>query len=134
VSELVPTEFWQGVEQFNRQEYYDCHDTLEAIWMEAMEPQKTFYQGILQMAVALYHLGNANWQGAVTLLGESIYRLNRYTPEYAGVNVAQLLEQAQALLIRLQEGGKEQVEAIASQLQASSSEIGCPHIARHLSE
>ncbi|XQQ07818.1 MAG: DUF309 domain-containing protein [Leptolyngbya sp. IPPAS B-1204] len=69
MSEEMPPEFWQGIEEFNQQQFYACHDTLEAIWMEAIEPQKTFYQGILQIAVALYHLGNQNFRGAIILLG-----------------------------------------------------------------
>jgi hypothetical protein len=127
-NESLPYEFWLGVEQFNQQEYYDCHDTLEAIWMEAMEPDKTFYQGILQLSVALYHLGNGNWQGTVTLLGESIHRLNRYQPDYEGVDVGQLLEQARELLAVLQAGGAEQVMAIVNQLQTSSNTLARPHI------
>jgi uncharacterized protein len=100
--EVEPT-FWDGVEQFNQRQFYACHDTLEAIWMEAMEPQRTFYQGILQIAVALYHLGNANLRGATILLGEGANRLRRYQPDYAGINVAHLLEQSTDLLIQLQQ-------------------------------
>ena len=44
MNEIVPEEFWQAVEQFNQEQFYACHDTLEAIWMEAPQPQKTFYQ------------------------------------------------------------------------------------------
>jgi predicted metal-dependent hydrolase len=36
---MLPNEFFQGVEQFNQQEFYACHDTLEALWMEASEPE-----------------------------------------------------------------------------------------------
>ncbi|MGK7902131.1 MAG: DUF309 domain-containing protein, partial [Hormoscilla sp.] len=31
----LPSAFWQGIEQFNQQEFYACHDTLEALWIEA---------------------------------------------------------------------------------------------------
>ena len=48
-----PEEFWLGVEQFNAGQFYACHDTLEALWIEATEPEKALYQGILQIAVAL---------------------------------------------------------------------------------
>jgi uncharacterized protein len=102
MEEEVEPAFWDGVEQFNQQQYYTCHDTLEAIWMEAMEPQRTFYQGILQIAVALYHLGNANVRGATILLGEGTNRLRRYQPIYAGVDVAALVEQSVDLLTKLQ--------------------------------
>lgn len=83
-SEILPSEFWRGITEFNQGEFYACHDTLEAIWMEAGEPEKTFYQGILQMAVALYHLGNRNVRGAIILLGEGMHRLRRYESDYGG--------------------------------------------------
>jgi len=103
VTEEVEPAFWEGVEQFNRQQFYACHDTLEEIWMEAMEPQRTFYQGILQIAVALYHLGNANLRGATILLGEGSNRLRRYQPTYAEVDVTALVTQSTELLARLQQ-------------------------------
>jgi hypothetical protein len=115
----IPSEFWQGVEQFNQQQFYDCHDTLEALWMEAMQPDKTFYQGILQIAVALYHLGNGNWRGAVTLLGEGINRLRYYQPTYAEVDVAQLIDQSADLLAVLQEQGADRIVELAQQLDST---------------
>ncbi|MEB3117204.1 MAG: DUF309 domain-containing protein, partial [Limnothrix sp.] len=56
------TPFWQGIEEFNRGEFYACHDTIEALWVVANEPERTFYQGVLQVAVALHHLSNLNWR------------------------------------------------------------------------
>ncbi|NJR37899.1 MAG: DUF309 domain-containing protein [Leptolyngbyaceae cyanobacterium CSU_1_4] len=102
-SESLEPAFWDGIEQFNQQEFYACHDTLEAIWMEAREPQRTFYQGILQIAVALYHLGNANLRGATILLGEGLNRLRRYQPIYAEIDVTALVIQSAELLTQLQQ-------------------------------
>lgn len=87
----MPPEFWQGVAQFNSGQFYACHDTLEALWIEALEPEKSFYQGILQIAVALYHLGNKNVRGAMILLGEGSNRLRRYPSDFAGIDVDDLL-------------------------------------------
>ncbi len=109
MTQELPEEFWQGVEQFNQGQFYACHDTLEALWIEASEPQKTFYQGILQIAVALYHLGNSNWRGAVILLGEGINRLRRYPPTYGGIDVDELLISSATLLKALQELGPEKI-------------------------
>jgi uncharacterized protein len=111
MSETMPQEFWQGVEQFNSREFYACHDTLEALWIEATEPEKTLYQGILQIAVALYHLGNHNWRGAVILLGEGSNRLRRYPSSYGGIDLDELLDQSVALLKLLQEMGPDKITA-----------------------
>ncbi len=99
----IPAEFWQAIDQFNQQEFYDCHDILENLWMEAAEPQRTFYQGILQIAVALYHLGNQNHRGAVILLGEGSRRLWHYRPSYFELDITQLVEDSGTLLTLLQE-------------------------------
>lgn len=99
--QAVP-EFWQAVEQFNRGEFYACHDRLEALWIEAVDPDKTFYQAILQLAVACYHLGNGNLRGATLLLGEGINRLRRYPADYGGIDLDQLLLDSRQLLDALQ--------------------------------
>ncbi len=102
MSDAFPPTFWQGVEQFNQQEFYACHDTLEAIWLEATDPERSFYQGILQIAVAFYHLGNGNWQGAVTLLGEGLNRLSRYRQDDTGLDLDRFQDECYALLQQLQ--------------------------------
>lgn len=103
MTDTMPDEFWQGVNEFNQGEFYACHDTLEALWMQASEPDKTFYQGILQIAVALYHLGNSNWRGTAILLGEGMNRLGRYAPSYGGIDVDELLGDSAVLLKAVQQ-------------------------------
>ncbi len=120
-SDFSSKEFWQGVEQFNCQEFYACHDTLEALWMEALAPQKRFYQGVLQIAVACYHLGNLNWHGAVILLGEGIGRLSDYQPVYEGIDVEALLTASFELLKALQQAGQEQVADFVRQLEVAQA-------------
>ncbi len=97
-----PSAWLQSIDEFNRREYYACHDTLEALWMDAIEPDKKFYQGVLQIAVGCYHLHNHNWQGAVILLGEGIGRLPYYQPVYAGIDVTRLIQDSSNLLKKLQ--------------------------------
>ncbi|MBE9039787.1 DUF309 domain-containing protein [Oscillatoriales cyanobacterium LEGE 11467] len=114
-SNLLPVEFWQGVEEFNQRQFYACHDTLEAIWLESGDPQKTFYQGILQIAVACYHLSNHNWKGALMLLGEGIHRLRKYEPDYGGINIENLVDCSVEMLNILQQAGEDNVVNLASQ-------------------
>jgi predicted metal-dependent hydrolase len=117
--ELIPSEFWLGVEQFNQRSFYTCHDTLESLWMQASQPQKAFYQGILQIAVAFYHLENANWQGSVTLLGEGTHRLRPYQPTYSGIDVETLIHQSLTILSVLQQQGVDSINCLRTQLQRS---------------
>ncbi|MBD1889101.1 DUF309 domain-containing protein [Coleofasciculus sp. FACHB-SPT9] len=130
MTEEIPSEFWQGIEEFNQHEFYACHDTLEALWMEASEPEKRFYQGVLQIAVGCYHLGNLNWRGAVILLGEGMRRLEAYEPAYSGIDVTELREQSAELLTALQQAGAENVVDFVEQMQQDENASKLPKIVR----
>ena len=124
MTEAAPQEFWQSVKEFNNREYYACHDTLEALWMESAEPEKKFYQGVLQIAVALYHLGNHNWRGAVTLLGEGIGKLRYYQPTYVDIDVDELVEQSAQLLSALQQAGAEKIAEFVQDFETTGTYPG----------
>jgi uncharacterized protein len=97
--------FQLGLEQFNSGQFYACHDSFEALWHEAVEPDRQFLQGVLQIAVGLYHLSRQNPRGAAILLGEGIGRLRDYQPEYVDLDVAELVLRSRRLLEQLQQTG-----------------------------
>ena len=68
--------FAQGVELFNAAQWYEAHDVFEALWHETTDPERRWLQGVVQIAVAMVHLGRGNTNGAAILLGEGIGRLN----------------------------------------------------------
>ena len=84
---MVDPAFEEAIAQFNSGDYYACHDTLESIWNDAWQSDRAFYQGILQIAVGLYHLKSQNWHGAAILLGEGTSRLPAYLPDYQSIDV-----------------------------------------------
>jgi uncharacterized protein len=120
---VTSPEFEQGITEFNQRQFYACHDTLEAIWVDAAEVDKRFYQGILQVAVGCYHLSNDNLRGAIILLGEAVKRLSDYQPDYEEIDVEQLLKQAVDLLQALQQLQPEQTSDFWQQLLQKQSGI-----------
>lgn len=120
---MESTEFWRGIEQFNQQEFYACHDTLEALWMEATETDKTFYQGILQIAVGCYHLNNSNWRGAVILLGEGIRKLRDYEPDYGEIDITNLIKVSTNLLKYLQQIDPNEINTVVSNINSSNNTV-----------
>jgi predicted metal-dependent hydrolase len=126
-SDLDP-DFIEAIAQFNDGEYYACHDTLEEIWHNAWQSDRAFYQGILQIAVGLYHLYNQNWNGAVILLGEGTSRLPVYVPEYMSIDVETLLSDSLHLLKTLQQSGKAVLPEILNSI--ANGDLQPPKIAR----
>ncbi len=116
MAEFFASDLASAIAQFNQQDFYACHDTLEAIWVEAPTDEKKFYQGLLQVAVAYYHLGNGNWRGAVVLLGEGRFRLLAYAPSCAGIDVERLRQDTEVLFNDLQAMEPENVSILAAEL------------------
>ncbi|MCY9515078.1 DUF309 domain-containing protein [Paenibacillus apiarius] len=79
----------QFIKLFNEErDYYACHDVMEELWLE--EGRKPLLQGLLQVAVGLYHFQNGNHRGAIKLLEAALDKLNLY-PEYImGIHLEKL--------------------------------------------
>ena len=91
----APTsELLKGIEEFNLGKYYECHDTLEELWMAEPRPVRSLYQGVLQIGVAFYHLGRSRYRPVVTLLERGSGYLEPFAPACMGIDVTGLIEGA----------------------------------------
>ncbi len=102
--EVPPPLFMEGLRLFNQGQYYQCHEVLEDAWNDEKEPVRVLYQGILQIGVACYHVQHKNWRGAMKVLERGVSKTGRFAPHCMGVNLTQLLVDAEAIhqeLVRL---------------------------------
>lgn len=104
-----PAALRHGIAQFNRGEYYQCHETLEDAWKAERAPIRQLYQGILQVGVALHHLRYGNYVGANKLLVLGLGYLRQFAPSCLGVNVAKLIADAEAVQAHLQQLGPQRI-------------------------
>jgi uncharacterized protein len=107
--EGLPNLALQGIEEFNRGEFYECHEYLEEAWMQEPRRVRFLYQGILQVGVGFYHLQNGNWRGATGVLRNGIERLREFEPETLGIDVRRLVRESAACLEELEDLGRERV-------------------------
>ncbi len=91
--ESVPRQLAQAIETFNQGFYFECHDILEALWLEAPSAEKSFYQGLLHVAVGFYHLESLNYKGCISQLGKAEERLHSFGSYYRGVALKDLLKE-----------------------------------------
>ena len=80
----------KAVDQFNRQQFWECHETLEGLWLPERYPLRLFYQGLIKSAVGLFHLEKHNRRGAELKLGEALYTLAPFCPRTMGIDVDRL--------------------------------------------
>jgi hypothetical protein len=96
--------FDRGVDEFNRGYYFECHDTLEELWSGLRGPARDFFQGLIQVSVAFYHLGNGNLPGMESMLRRALKRFARYPDRYFGFDLAGERARLQSWLARIEAG------------------------------
>ncbi len=88
--EPPPAGLLHGVEQFNAGEYWECHETLEGLWVAEKREVRDLYQGILQVGVAFHQLDKNNFPGAIKMFRRGLPRLRGLPEVCQGVRVAEL--------------------------------------------
>ncbi len=72
---------------FNQHLFFEVHEVLEPQWMKEQDEVKSFLQGLIQIAVAFYHLGRGNLAGTRSLLHEGLIKIAPHSPACLGVEL-----------------------------------------------
>lgn len=85
--------YLEGIDWFNRQEFFEAHEAWEDVWREDQGASHKFYQGLIQVAVCLHHFRRGNTRGALKLYKSSRNYLTTYRPKHLGLDIDRLFEQ-----------------------------------------
>jgi len=88
--------FRRGVADFNAKRFFEAHEVWEELWLAAAEPEKTFLQGLIQVAAAFHHHGRGNARGRHSLLTAGIAKLAECPDDFRGIAVAKLRDEVEA--------------------------------------
>jgi predicted metal-dependent hydrolase len=97
----IPVEVLRGAVLFEAGLYFACHEYFETLWGRTQDTASDFYQGLIQVAVAMSHLQSHNVRGALKLLHSGMARLQPYPDVYQGVQLGVLLRQLASLQRKL---------------------------------
>ncbi len=105
-SVLLPAAAEEGVRFFNQGLYFEAHDRFEEVWLERTGREKTFYQGLIQVAAGLYKACILNQGGAVSLLAKGLAKLRSVRDLDTPIDLERLMAETGTLLARLEELGQ----------------------------
>jgi predicted metal-dependent hydrolase len=94
----------RGIELFNREEFFECHEVLEVLWTPERGPHRLFLQAVIHMAVACYHCQRGNWRGAEGQFTKGLRKLAGYLPRCQGIETGRLFADATAMLEQVRSG------------------------------
>jgi len=98
-----------GLEEFNRGDYFEQHELLEAAWIAEQRPIRGMYQGILQIGLAFYQIERGNWQGALKMFRRGLPKLRTLPPRCQGIAMAEFRATAEAIHREVTELGPERL-------------------------
>jgi len=93
--------YTEGLRLYNDGRFWHAHEAWEEIWLEADGVESRFYQGLIQVAAACFHIERGNWSGTYKLLHFATANLLPAEPAYLGLDVSQLLERIDLMLEEL---------------------------------
>lgn len=99
---MLPPALLRAIEQFNRGEYFEQHETLEALWRAEPGEVRRLYQGILQIGVAFHHLRRGNVTGARRLLARGLAAIEPFQPACQTIDVADLVAASRRALTAIE--------------------------------
>lgn len=98
MNETVPQEFLDFIKYVNEEDYFEAHEVLEDLWHS---DRIDFYKGMIQVAVAIFHLRNGNIKGSRSLFKRAKFLLIPYLPIFRRINVQQVIAYIDECLVRI---------------------------------
>jgi predicted metal-dependent hydrolase len=108
--------FQRGLEAFNSGHFYDAHELWEEVWLETLDPEKMFLQGLIQVAAAFHHYARANRQGTRNLLQAGLTKIERFPHVHRGLAL-EPLRIAVRRWLRALEGGEDLTKDTIPQIE-----------------
>ncbi len=96
----------KGVTEFNKQEFFEAHETLEDFWRSQTGDEKELVQSIIQAAVAYYHFGRDNNVGATKLLKRAVMRAESVPEGLFGLDTKPYLDTIKLSLAAVESGAE----------------------------
>jgi predicted metal-dependent hydrolase len=96
--------FRKGLEDFNSGRFFEAHEHWEEVWLETLDPEKMFLQGLIQITAAFHHYSRANRQGTQNLLQAGLTKIERFPHAHRGLALEPLRVTVRRWLATLESG------------------------------
>lgn len=76
----LPPQYLHGIALFNAGAFYECHEVLEELWLQATGNERQLLHALIQAAAALLHYQRGNFKGADSVQQRTLSKLSQLPP------------------------------------------------------
>jgi uncharacterized protein len=105
----LPQKAVEGLELFNRGQYWRAHEALEAAWRAETSPIRELYRGVLQAGVVYLHITRHNYAGAMKVYKRSQKWLTLWPETCRGIEIGQLQRDLERAIIEVHTLGPDRI-------------------------
>jgi hypothetical protein len=91
MKEQLDPRLLKGVREFNLGRYFECHETLEEIWMEDNSESRRFIQGLIQIASGYLKWEGQVPRGAIKLWRAGLEKIAPYAPRHMRIDLGEFI-------------------------------------------
>src|ERR1051325_8623944 len=102
----------EGRACFLRGEFFEAHEHWETVWDEADDPERTWIQGMIQVATGLHKLARGRSDVTATLFKKALAKLADAPAALDGMDVGTLRSDATAVLAAIARGERPHATAV----------------------
>jgi uncharacterized protein len=95
------TDISEGIELFNKADFFSAHDFFEKCWIESDRKEKMFFQGMVQVSVGCYHIINGNFKSSLSQLKKGTKKLNSFRPSHRNIDLENLVNIIESIIQEL---------------------------------
>jgi hypothetical protein len=125
VPEQRPLALDQAIEQFNNGDFWDSHETLEAVWLETRYPLRLFYHALIKAAAGYHHASNHNRHGTTEKLKDAVRGLAVFPTEDMGIDSGRLRDEVSSWLAPIEAAARVDWATIDAQPRPRIHKVDC---------
>lgn len=81
----------RGFDLFHAHKFWESHEAWEGVWRRHTQPNRIFFQGLIQLTAACHQLQQGIYHGAVKHCNNALLKLKQFPDGFLGVGVLDLV-------------------------------------------
>ena len=99
-----PRKVKQGIEYFNKADFYEAHEYFEDAWRETEDDSREFYRALLHLSGGYYRLTQDRSSAARKFFMRSLHWLETFPNTHLGLDIGSLKAHLQSLITEINSG------------------------------